>query len=275
MAIDPATAKLLAKLAVAAATDAEARRRILALALAPVIGLLLLVAFVAYILSTPASILLGWLLPDELDAMLDFQKTYGFNQSIGIYDRDYLAGSGIDYGEIIFIDGAVDVVYFNQLDERYANEPYGTDKIGTHGCGPTALAIVVSSLTGVTVDPVQMAAWSVENGGWSEGQGSYPSLIPSAASGFGLQVEDGVLDDPQEIVDALASGKLVVAHMSKGHFTSGGHYIVLRGVTSGGNILVADPSSVDRSGQEWDLGLIMDESRKGAYAGGPFWIIGP
>ncbi len=78
----------------------------------------------------------------------------------------------------------------------------------------------------------------------------------------------------QDIVDALSSGKLVVAIMSKGHFTSSGHFIVLRGVTSEGKILVADPASQKRSQQEWDLSLIMNEARKGAAAGGPFWAIG-
>ena len=57
------------------------------------------------------------------------------------------------------------------------------------------------------------------------------------------------------------------------HFTKGGHFIVLRGVTSEGKILVADPASVTRSNQEWDLSLIINES-KSADAGGPFWAIG-
>lgn len=58
-------------------------------------------------------------------------------------------------GDVRFTDGETEVIYFNQLDERYANQPYGTDHIGGYGCGPTSMAIVVSSLTGETVDPVQ------------------------------------------------------------------------------------------------------------------------
>ena len=80
-------------------------------------------------------------------------------------------------------------------------------------------------------------------------------------------------DDPQAMVDALADGKLVVAIMAKGHFTNSGHFIVLRGVTAEGKILVADPASRKRSEQEWDLSIILDEARKGAAAGGPFWAI--
>jgi hypothetical protein len=266
--------KLLAKLAVDAATDAEKRKQMLILILAPVIGLLLLIAFIVYLITSPLSLLMGCLLPNEVSVVEGFQKDYGYNQSIGIYENDYISGSGIDYGDIIFTDGVTDVVYFNQLDSKYANEPYGTDKIGTHGCGPTALAIVVSSLTERTVDPVEMAAWSVANGGWCPDSGSYHSLIPSAAQAFGLNVRGDVQSDPQRIIDTLSSGKLVIALMAKGHFTSGGHFIVLRGVTADGKILVADPASKSRSEQEWDFSIILDEARRGAGAGGAFWIIG-
>ena len=275
MAIDPATAKLLAKLAIDAVTDAEKRRRILIMILAPTIGLLLLVAFIVYLLTSPLSLFASWLLPSELKLVEDVQKDYGYNQSIGIYERDYIDGSGIDYGDIVFTDGATAVIYFNQLDEKYANKPYGTDNIGGYGCGPTSLAIVVSSLTDRIVDPVEMAEWSVANGGWCAGNGSYHSLIPNCARAFGLNVEGDVQNTPQKIIDALSSGKLVIALMAKGHFTSGGHFIVLRGVTADGKILVADPASKSRSEKAWDFDIILKEARKGAAAGGAFWICSP
>ena len=274
MAIDPATAKILAKLAADIALDEEKRKKFLYIIIGITVGLLLLIALIVFIITSPLTLLLGWLLPNEIKVIEDFQKDYGYNQSIGLYERDYLDGSGIDYGEIIFTDGAVEVVYYNQLDAKYKDEPYGTDKIGTHGCGPTALAIVVSSLTDQTVDPIEMAEWAVANGGWCEGNGSYHSLIPNAARAFGLDVQGDVQNDPQKIVDALASGKLVIALMSKGHFTSSGHFICLRGVTADGKILVADPASKSRSEKEWDFSIILDEARKGAAAGGAFWIIG-
>lgn len=61
--------------------------------------------------------------------------------------------------------------------------------------------------------------------------------------------------------------------MLKGHFTTGGHFIVLRGVQDG-KILVADPASYNRSQKLWDLSIILNEASKRAGAGGPFWIIG-
>lgn len=176
-------------------------------------------------------------------------------------------------GDIRFTDGVTEVVYFNQLDEAYADKPYGTDHIGGYGCGPTAMSIVVSSLTDEIVDPVQMAKWSYDNGGWCKGSGSYHAMIPAAAKAWELPVEGCTTSEPQRLLDALAEGKLVVAIMSKGHFTSGGHFIVLRGVEDG-QILVADPASYSRSQKAWDLSIILNEASKRAAAGGPFWIIG-
>ena len=67
-------------------------------------------------------------------------------------------------------------------------------------------------------------------------------------------------------------GNTVVAIMAKGHFTNAGHYIVLRGMTSDGKILVADCGSKARN-KAWDFNIVYNEARSGADVGGPFWII--
>ncbi len=176
-------------------------------------------------------------------------------------------------GDVRFTDGITEIVYFNQMDERYANKPYGTDNIGGYGCGPTSMSIVVSSLTDDIVDPIEMAEWAYKNGGWCSKSGSYHALIPSAAKAWGLTVEGCTASEPQCILDALSSGKLVVAIMTKGHFTTSGHFIVLRGVQDG-KIMVADPASTTRSGKLWDLSIILNEASRISAAGGPFWLIG-
>ena len=86
-------------------------------------------------------------------------------------------------------------------------------------------------------------------------------------------MEGCTASEPQRIVDALSEGKLVVAIMGKGHFTTSGHFIVLRGVQDG-KILVADPASYKRSQKLWELSIILNEAGKRAGSGGPFWIIG-
>lgn len=191
----------------------------------------------------------------------------------GLSETEFSA-MGFSYDGVVFSDGETQVVYYNQLDERWKYAPYGTDTIGGYACGPTAMSIVVSSLTSETVDPPHMAQWAYENGYWCSGNGSYHTLIPGAAEAWDLTVEGCTASEPQRIIDALTEGKLVVALMTKGHFTSGGHFIVLRGCTADGEILVADPSSYQRSEKSWDMSIILNEASKRAGAGGPFWIIG-
>lgn len=163
MAIDPITAKIVSKIALDAVTDEKKRKTIIIIILAPIIGFLLLIALIIYIITSPLSMFVGLFIDDDLSAIEDLQKDYGYNQSIGIYEDDYIEGSGQNYECIIFTDGATEVFYYNQLDKRWAEERYGTDKIGTHGCGPTAMSIIVSSLTKNSIDPVTMSKWSVDN----------------------------------------------------------------------------------------------------------------
>ena len=190
---------------------------------------------------------------DQKSLAGDYAQNLSLFLGDGLFQYTEYGGTTIaSLGDVRFTDGATEVVYFNQLDERWANKPYGTDNIG---------------------DPVEMSEWAYKNGGWCSKSGSYHSLIPSAAKAWGLTVEGCTASEPQRILDALSSGKLVVAIMTKGHFTTGGHFIVLRGVQDG-KILVADPASYKRSGKLWDLSIILNEASKGAAAGGPFWIIG-
>ena len=224
--------------------------------------------------------------PEELMEKLDFTdaqknwarviyRTMADDQTIRPGDMDYVGGNYVDYGDIHFSDGATDVVYYNQADSRWGGKLYGKyDTIAVAGCGPTSLAMVVSSLTNRTILPDEMSDWAYANGYRCEGAGSYHSLIPEGGRHFGLKVEGASASEGQKIVDALSSGKLVIAIMGPGNFTTGGHFLVLRGVTSEGKILVADSGSYNRTNQEWSLRTILSEARRGAAAGGPFWILG-
>ncbi len=171
--------------------------------------------------------------------------------------------------------GAREVVYFDQTTERWADQPYGTDHIGGYGCGPTAMAMAVSTLTGDIIDPVQMAQHCVDNGYWARRQGSYLSIVPGVARDFGLECSSLPLDEADEdtIAQYLATGQILVALMGPGHFTNGGHFILLRGITLDGSILVADPASPERSLTTWDLELILGELSANRSSGGPLWVL--
>lgn len=176
-------------------------------------------------------------------------------------------------GHEVLTGGNVEIVYFNQGEEPWASAPYGPDHVGGYGCGPTAMAMVVSSLTGQTVDPSAMAQWAYESGYCAPGSGSYNSLIQAAASAYGLKAAPWTDLTADALSQALASGQIFVALMTRGHFTSSGHFILLRGLTLEGKILVADPNSRERSLTAWDPQLIIDELSATRSSGAPLWCI--
>lgn len=159
--------------------------------------------------------------------------------------------------------------YYNQGD--YYNSPYGDISgatISSHGCGPTSLAIVISSILNEDHDPVELTNYVCSRGACTAGGTSWDG-INDAAKHYGLNVKDSY--DNQEVVDSLASGNsLVISLMCPGHFTSGGHFIVLTGVTSDGKVTVADPASTDRS-TAWDFNTVAEETCNDRK----YWIISP
>ena len=224
--------------------------------------------------------------PDKLMDKLGFddqQKTWAGLIADTISDSDYSAPVGstdnsadADLSDIVFTGrgNSKDVVYFSQYDSRWGSLMYGkTNTIAGAGCGPSSLAICISTLTNKTVTPPEVCKWSVKTGHRCEGSGSYHSLIPDGAAHWSVPCR-GIGQSKKELVKALQDGKLVIAIMSQGHFTRGGHFIVLRGITSQGKILVADCASYERSQKEWDINIFLNECNKGAAAGGPFWVLG-
>ena len=135
------------------------------------------------------------------------------------------------------------------------------------------MAMVVSSLTDQNRDPLEMAQWAVSRGHWAKRSGSRLSIVMDAAAEFGLSAAPFSERSPEALLEALLSGELLVALMGPGHFTKSGHFIVLRGVTLSGSVLVADPNSSERSLMEWAPELILEELSSSTSDGAPLWII--
>lgn len=185
----------------------------------------------------------------------------------------YSIATGDSSAEVSILEGnsGLSVVYYNQGDAAWKSLPYGDSTIGEAGCGPTSMAICISTLTGTTVTPRQTATWAAANGYYVSGAGSAHSIVPALANQYNLNCT-GIGKDREKIISALQSGKLVVAIMGPGHFTTVGHFMVLTGIKDG-KITVADCGSRERTSQTWSLDLIISEARNGAGAGGPFWVI--
>ena len=180
-------------------------------------------------------------------------------------------------GKQYLTGGSRELVYYDQTASTWADEPYGSDTIGRYGCGPTAMAMVVSTLTETSVDPARMAQHCVDQGYWARKRGSYWSIVPGVAEDFGLTCTSLPPEetDSDTIIQCLATGQLLVALVGPGHFTNGGHFIVLRGVTLDGSILVGDPASSERSLTAWDRELILEALSSTRNSGGPLWAISP
>lgn len=100
---------------------------------------------------------------NELNQIKNIRSQYEYEQLINAHDKSYLESSGLDFSELSFKDGSTEVVYYNQADSRWKDEPCGrTGTIGRGSCGPTSLKIVVSSLTDRKFDSVQMSFITVE-----------------------------------------------------------------------------------------------------------------
>ena len=174
-------------------------------------------------------------------------------------------------GQEVLTGGTVELIYFNQGEAPWADALFGPDPISGFGCGPTAMSMVVSTLGNEIVDPAQMAQTAYEQGYCAPGSGSYLSIVEGLGRLFGLEAQSCGDITAEELCQLLASGHLMVALMGPGHFTDGGHFIVLRGLTLTGEILVADPNSRERSLALWDPQLILDELSASRTDGAPLW----
>lgn len=166
-----------------------------------------------------------------------------------------------------------DITYYCQSDEEWAEQLYGTDPIGPYGCGPTAMAMAVATMTDTATDPAVMAAWAAEHGYWARRSGSYHSIVQGTARAFGLEAQALTDRTPEGLRKALRDGCLIVALVGPGHFTDGGHFILIRGTTLSGDVLVADPNSLERSLESWDPQIILDELSSARDNGAPLWAL--
>lgn len=158
-------------------------------------------------------------------------------------------------------------IYFNQGDSAWNQNGYCIAKAG---CGPTSMAVVITSLTGKWVTPLDTAIWGYQHGFYSR-EGSAHEMIPAMAAAYGLRCQ-GAGTDYQTIKKALKAGKPVVCLMRPGYFTRGGHFMVLVAIDNNDCVTVADVGSRTRSAYKYRLADVIAQS-KGASAGGPFWVM--
>ena len=148
-----------------------------------------------------------------------------------------------------------------QFDERWGYEKYSAGFIADAGCGPTCLSMVLSNiLKDRTLTPAKIADFASQNDYVEVGSGTKWTMMSEGAEILGL----GGREIPLMIdvlTEELQSGNPVIAIMGPGDFTQRGHYIVLTGIDSEGNLTINDPFSKERSSRKWNFNDISGQIR--------------
>jgi len=156
-----------------------------------------------------------------------------------------------------YIDG---FAVYNQNDPQWNTAPYGTTTIGAAGCGPSALAMIITNLTGSQITPIDTATYGAKNGTYVSGAGSSWSITSILSEHWGLKATH-ITADAAKINEVLRAGGLIsTSGTGAAPFTSSGHFITIRAVTAGGKWLIGDSNGnigAENSKKEWDPSTIL------------------
>lgn len=169
-----------------------------------------------------------------------------------------------------------DIIYFNQAS-GWKN--YGELEAQYKGSGPTVCAMLGATLIDVSAyGPDMCIDWAFNNGYHDEVNGSTHEIIEGFCAENGLLCEKA--NNSTDIANALSGGKLVVMLLegtgtSCGYYYGDEHFILLRGITDDGKILVADPGSLSKSEDQtgFDLSLIWNNRKQDGCTHEHAWII--
>lgn len=135
--------------------------------------------------------------------------------------------------------------------------------VASSGCGPTSLSMVIAYLTGNTEQTPSTLFVDAFNAGLYVGAGWNHNMLTYYARLYGLKTQ-WISNDGDAIIQALQEGKPIIAHMGPGIFTEQGHYVVLRGVTSSGKILLNDPVSPTKCGKAFPVQTLLAQAKGGS-----------
>lgn len=151
-----------------------------------------------------------------------------------------------------------------QSDPRWASAPYGSSQVGPSGCGPSAMAMIITALTGQPVTPDQTAKVAGDDGMYIPGTGSSWNVAPDLAKHYGLKATK-INSDVTAISNAIKSGSYVImSGQGSAPFTSGGHYIMIRAVTSDGKWKVGDSAHRDTNNQTFSPSTLLSMANEGS-----------
>lgn len=152
-----------------------------------------------------------------------------------------------------------DLPKFIQWDSRWAFEPIGDSFMGHAACGPVNLSSIYIHFTGDTrMNPVAMSRWAEDHGYYINGFGTSGYIFEEGAEKLGLKSHVGEFE-MDYIKEALDNGDILVLHVTKGDFTTSGHYIMITGYDENDKLIVHDVNSPNNSRKKWDYDRLKDQ----------------
>lgn len=179
-----------------------------------------------------------------LDAMLR-------NPELIPFVEGYIHAQKIEQSISIMAELQKPVSKFYQWDQRWGYLSYGDSIMGLAGCGPTALSIVITSLTHNSKwNPYAVASYAEANGYYVDGVGTSWALMSEGATYFDVNAMQ-IANDEQSLKNVIDQGGMVIASVTAGDFTTTGHFIVIHGYDQQGNFLIQDPYRKSTSDNVW------------------------
>ncbi|MCI8423780.1 MAG: hypothetical protein HFF50_09705 [Lawsonibacter sp.] len=168
-------------------------------------------------------------------------------------------------------------VRYLQTDPRWRDKPYQVPgeraTIGDSGCGPTAAAMLIETLTGRTYTPEDACKWSMDHGYKALHQGTYYGYFAPQFAAFGIRCWQlswtNAYHNPQsrvhdQAMEYLKQGYYLIALMKKGNWTGSGHFVVVW--WEDGKVRIRDPASILERRVNGDVGTFRNEC---AY----YWVV--
>ena len=155
-------------------------------------------------------------------------------------------------------------VLYLQTDPRWKNVSYSapgeSTTIGRAGCGPTCAAMLLTTLTGKEITPVDTCAWSLAHGYKAKGPGTYYAYFKPQFAAYGIGADqlswtktygkpDSEIHD--RAFEMLKEGYYLIACMGKGLWTSSGHFVVAWWQDD--KVRILDPASTKDSRVNGDI----------------------
>ncbi|WP_281522332.1 C39 family peptidase [Mogibacterium timidum] len=121
-------------------------------------------------------------------------------------------------------------MWFNQFDPRWSRKAYAGRTMAASGCGPTAIANIVSSKHD-SVTPADVADWLTSHGYASNGNGTYWSGIKAALDAYGCPATQHSSMQPffNEMAKGNRWGIILFRAGTRGGitWTGGGHFVAI------------------------------------------------